>query len=379
MTKALILMLCLFNAALFAKAQKSDTLIFSGQASVWANYNFDQDFSFVSGARYIPQINYQAFKERNLFDAELSLNMNGSAALRPFDSLYGDASLKPYRIWVRYSGPQFEVRAGLQKINFGSATMLRPLMWFDKLDPRDPLQLTDGVWGLLGRYYFLNNANLWLWIILPSENPKTWEFAGSDKKYPETGGRVQLPVRKGEIAFSGHWRMADTQNNSLNLPEYSSIPETRLGLDGKWDLGIGLWIEASQTSFSKNLGNLTHQSIVSLGVDYTFGIGNGLNLVVEHLQAASGEKLFSYSASIGFTGLSLSYPLSMSDNLSAITYFDLQNKQSYNFVSYKRQLKNLDLHIMAFLNPKNYQMPYQTTDNMMLAGKGLQLMLVYNH
>jgi hypothetical protein len=48
-------------------------------------------------------------------------------------------------------------------------------------------------------------------------------------------------------------------------------------------------------------------------------------------------------------------------------------------VSYKRQLKNLDLHIMAFLNPKNYQMPYQTTDNMMLAGKGLQLMLVYNH
>jgi hypothetical protein len=173
--------------------------------------------------------------------------------------------------------------------------------------------------------------------------------------------------------------MADTQNNSLNLPEYSSIPETRLGLDGKWDLGIGLWIEASQTSFSKNLGNLTHQSIVSLGVDYTFGIGNGLNLVVEHLQAASGEKLFSYSASIGFTGLSLSYPLSMSDNLSAITYFDLQNKQSYNFVSYKRQLKNLDLHIMAFLNPKNYQMPYQTTDNMMLAGKGLQLMLVYNH
>jgi len=69
----------------------------------------------------------------------------------------------------------------------------------------------------------------------------------------------------------------------------------------------------------------------------------------------------------------------MSDNLSAITYFDLQNKQSYNFLSYKRQLRKLDLHIMAFLNPKNYQMPYQTTDNMMLAGKGLQLMLVYNH
>lgn len=379
MTKYLFLLLSLFVPSLVCEAQKSDTLLFSGQASAWANYNFDQDISLAAGVRYIPQINFQAVKGKNLFDAEISLNLNGSTMIRPFDSLAGDGSIKPYRMWVRYSGPQFEIRAGLQKINFGSATMLRPLMWFDKLDPRDPLQLTDGVWGLLGRYYFLNNANLWLWIILPSENPKTWEFAGSDITYPETGGRIQLPVPKGEIAFSGHWRMADTRQNQQSLPEYASVPETRLGLDGKWDLGIGLWFEASQTSFSKTLGDLRHQSIISLGADYTFGIGNGLNLVVEHLQAASGKKPFSYSGSIGFTGLSLSYPLSMSDNLSAITYFDLQNKQSYNFLSYKRQLRKLDLHIMAFLNPKNYQIPYQTTDNIMLAGKGLQLMLVYNH
>ena len=64
---------------------------------------------------------------------------------------------------MRYSSDQFELRLGLQKINFGSASMLRPLMWFDQMDPRDPLHLTDGVWGLLARYYFLNNANIWLW------------------------------------------------------------------------------------------------------------------------------------------------------------------------------------------------------------------------
>jgi len=51
----------------------------------------------------------------------------------------------------------------LQKINFGSATLFRLLMWFDRIDPRDPLKLTDGVYGLLLRYYFHNNTNIWLW------------------------------------------------------------------------------------------------------------------------------------------------------------------------------------------------------------------------
>ena len=66
---------------------------------------------------------------------------------------------------------KLHIEPGLQKINFGSATMLRPLMWFDQVDPRDPLQLTDGVWGVLGRYYFLNNANIWLWGLYGNKNP----------------------------------------------------------------------------------------------------------------------------------------------------------------------------------------------------------------
>lgn len=372
-------MLIWLTSTLTSSAQISDTLLFGGQASVWANYNFDQDLSFRTGARYIPQANYGLNKDNHLFDAEFSLNLNGSASLRPFDSLTGEANAKPYRAWIRYSGAQFEIRAGLQKINFGSAAMLRPLMWFDKLDPRDPLQLTDGVWGLLGRFYFLNNENLWIWVILPSDKPKTWEFAGSNLKYPETGFRIQIPVPGGEMAFTTHWRMADLRHNQLNLTEYAQVPETRFGLDGKWDLGIGLWFEASQISFSEPLGNLTHQSLLNIGADYTFGIGNGLNVIVEHLQAATGSEMFRYSGSLGFTGLSLSYPLSIKSNLGAITYIDLKNSRSYNFVSYKRQLKKLDLHIMAFFNPEIYQLPYQTSDNLMFSGKGIQFLLVYNH
>ena len=65
-----------------------------------------------------------------------------------------DFRFKPYRLWLRYSTSHLEIRAGLQKINFGSSNILRPLMWFDKMDFRDPLMLTDGVYALLGRYYF---------------------------------------------------------------------------------------------------------------------------------------------------------------------------------------------------------------------------------
>ncbi|MDO8896287.1 MAG: hypothetical protein Q7V19_01460, partial [Bacteroidales bacterium] len=141
-------------------AQEEKSLSFSGQASAWAGLNDEK--SAWTGARYIPQLNYKIQKKKNLFDFEASANINGALSFFNFDSVSADANLKPYRFWARYSGDQLELRLGLQKINFGSASMLRPLMWFDKVDPRDPLQLTDGVWGLLGRYYFLNNANLWL-------------------------------------------------------------------------------------------------------------------------------------------------------------------------------------------------------------------------
>lgn len=73
-----------------------------------------------------------------------------------------DGRVKPYRAWVRLSTNTFEARVGLRKINFGSATLFRSLMWFDRTDPRDPLRLTDGVSGLLLRDYAVNNTSLWL-------------------------------------------------------------------------------------------------------------------------------------------------------------------------------------------------------------------------
>jgi hypothetical protein len=133
----------------------ADSLSIKGQLSLWANYNINNSLPIITGGRYIPSAYYGIGSGSNKhLDFEASANAFGSFAFHPFDTSYSDGGLKPYRLWMRYSSDQFEIRLGLQKINFGSASMLRPLMWFDSVDPRDPLQLTDGVWALLVRYYF---------------------------------------------------------------------------------------------------------------------------------------------------------------------------------------------------------------------------------
>jgi len=172
MKKILLIGLYFFsNFPVFSEA--NDTLHVQGQFSAWSTYSTKSDIKLGLGARYLPQLDYSlALGNNSKIDFEASANLNGSLALIPDDDKYTSGHIKPYRLWVRYSTEHLELRTGLQKISFGSATLLRPLMWFDQLDPRDPLQLTDGVWGMLGRYYFPNNANLWLWGLEGNKNLK---------------------------------------------------------------------------------------------------------------------------------------------------------------------------------------------------------------
>lgn len=357
-----------------------NSLEFTGQASAWTNFNPNNELELWGGTRYLPQLNLKlGVESKNLFDFEASANLNGTLGTHPFDTIYSSGKIKPYRLWARYSTQQLEIRAGLQKINFGSANTIRPLMWFDKLDPRDPLQLTDGVWGVLGRYYFLNNANLWLWVLYGNEQAKTWEIGSTSQQQPEFGGRIQTSVPKGEVALSYHHRLCDTDPLSLSSVVNGLIPENRIGLDGKWDVGAGLWFETAWINKSKNIGAFTNQASLSVGADYTFGIGNGLNVIFEQLLFAYDERPFQMNNPFVFSTLSLNYPLSLNDNLSAMIYYDWMNNGVYNMVTWNHQFNNLTLYCMGYSNPKNYNMPLTANDVNLFAGTGVQLMLVINH
>ncbi|MFZ2286497.1 MAG: hypothetical protein WAV93_05875 [Bacteroidales bacterium] len=113
----------LFLLALMAATSLAaqDSLLFRGQVSGYTHLNSVNAIPWWSGGRYIPRMNYRhTFDGGKLLDTELSANLFGNIGLDPFRDTVANGHIKPCRLWVRYSGEQFELRAGLQKINFGS-------------------------------------------------------------------------------------------------------------------------------------------------------------------------------------------------------------------------------------------------------------------
>jgi hypothetical protein len=357
---------------------------FQGQLSGWITVTEEESSPTQVGLRYIPSL----FISKSVagaysIDAELSLNTYGTGLVHAFDDVDTDGKMKPYRLWLRFSGSQCEVRLGLQKINFGSASLLRPLMWFDRIDSRDPLQLTDGVYGLLFRYYFLNNANIWLWGLYGNGDTKGWDIVPSVDNVIEYGGRFQYPVPTGEIAFSYHRRKMDLEKglHSLLSMIYGDIPrefypryvlakksasENRFGLDAKWDMEIGVWFEGVLLHQDIDILAMKYQRLVNIGCDYTFGLGNGLHIL------GSGE-------GFEFSALSVNYPLGLVDNITGILYYDWENGDWYRFINWQRTYDKWRFHLIGFWNPERFQI-YRAQDEVStLRGKGVQLLIIFNH
>jgi hypothetical protein len=365
---------------LFITNATGQTLGFKGQAIGWVTLNPSDPFQAQTGLRYIPELSFSLPLGNYTLDGEFSANLWASASAWGGDSTGTDYQLSPYRMWIRFSGDQFEIRAGLQKINFGSAVLFRPLMWFDRIDPRDPLQLTDGVYGILGRYYFLNNANIWLWGLLGEEKTKGWEVLPSKKNSIEYGARVQLPLYTGEIAATYHHRTADPIGV---LPDSlytgNTYPENRIAIDAKVDLGIGLWMEAAAIHQDLDFTELTYTSMLNIGLDYTFNLGNGLNLLAESFGYLKGEHFLGANESVVFGSLSATYPFNIIHNVSAMVFYDFSNNNLYRFINWSMAYDRWSFYVMGFWNPDTYNLynlDYQTS---LYSGWGFQLMAVFNH
>jgi hypothetical protein len=366
----------------FSNAQPDSTNVsVNGQITSWGLGQIENPTRIQLGARFVPSLSGKLIlNPKSKIDFEGSVNMNGSANFTglQYDSVNGQ--FKPYRVWVRYCGSNWEIRTGLQQINFGSAKLFRPLMWFDGLDARDPLKLTDGVYGILSRYYFQNNANIWLWVLIGNKNPKGFETIGSAQWKPEIGGRFQIPFGPGQLALSTNYRMVDTRNSVRPLPENVILKESRIGLDGKWDLGIGLWFESSVTKLEANPDSIAQfQDAWNLGADYTFGIGNGLGMTVEYFRYHLGDRIFTKGNTLNLVGSLFTYPVSVFDNLSAMVFYVPRAKLVYNYISWSRTYDNWSFYAIGFWNPANYQLvTSQSQGKNLFAGKGIQLIVNFN-
>jgi hypothetical protein len=374
------LLLLLTLAPLYA--QDSIFLKLKGQVDAYTGLYFANPVRLQTGARFIPLLSFGKRWNSNLkFDSEFSFDSFLNYQFNDWKNIESDSKVKLYRMWLRLSSERFEIRAGLQKINFGSATMLRPLMWFDRIDTRDPLQLTDGVYALLGRYYFQNNANAWLWVLWGNDKPKGWELVPSVAKVPEFGGRLQFPVPKGETAISYHHRKADLSRliNQGNIHFATIYPEDRLGLDGKWDLGIGLWTEYSLIHSSMDTAYFhPWTKLFTIGMDYTFNVGNGLNMATEFFRYSNSISLTDRGTNKTFSLLSANYPIGSINRLTGIIYYNWTDKNWYRIVNLQRQSDDWTFYLFLFWNPDIIAIYNTENENNMFVGKGIQFMAVFN-
>jgi hypothetical protein len=361
----------------------SQTVNFKGQITGWVTSNPKRSFVSQIGLRYIPDLFIEKSLSDQLYlDADISLDMYTSADIHNWEISQSTIKFDAYRLWARLSTNRLETRLGLQKINFGSAVLFRPLQWFDRIDPRDPLKITDGVYGLLMRYYFQNNSNIWLWGLYGNDEPKGLEIAPTTKNDVEFGGRVQIPVLTGEAGLTYHHRQADFSQLTIPHPDSSastSVPENRLGLDGKWDVGVGLWIESTLVQHQTDIAGLQYQRALTLGIDYTFDIGNGLTTIGEHFVSEFSEKAFGRGDGNSFSGLSANYPMGLVDNISAIIFYDWDNKDWYRTVTWQRLYDNWSFFLLAFWNPDELMLNQIQDSNNNFSGKGFHVMVVFNH
>lgn len=372
-------MLLLFSCFLPAQPAR-----WQGQLSAWNFFDKDELSQSTFGFRYLPALSPGApLGGHYRLDSEISLNFYGSGSYEFPDDAVRESNVKAYRLWLRFSGERFEVRAGLQKLNFGAAMILRPLMWFDRIDPRDALAVTNGVYALLGRFYFLNNANIWAWGLYGNDEAKGWEFIPSDPKQPEYGGRLQLPLGPGEIAATFHHRRGDLR--ALTLPAIiirdPLVPENRFALDGKWDVEIGLWFETALLHQKNSILPYPYRHFTTLGSDYTVPVGNGLRLLAEHLRLSQGDTPFGREEVRHFSAVLGDYSFGLLDRLQAIVYYDWDSEQFSRFASWSRSYDHWQFYLNLFWNPEQSSLalfPGGLAENIN-RGTGVQVMVVLNH
>lgn len=277
---------------------------------------------------------------------------------------------KQHRLWARLAGERFDLRLGLQRIAFGPGFVLRPLQWFDTLEPKDPTGQTDGVEALRIRYFFRDNLTLWLWAV---RTEKPWQVTSNDNKYRYSPGlRIETTTPLGELGVAYH-----QERSKSDLLDSETTSDRRLGLDFRYDGFVGLWTELYY--FWRNSAPYDdQQKQIMVGGDYTLPIRNGLYISVEHLLLPDME---SSSSSIPqFTALMASLPMGMFDQIMAIVYRDWDNNRSLNYLRWARVYDNLSFNFMFALNPRrsayeNASLPV----NLAGFGSSINFMIVYNH
>jgi hypothetical protein len=117
--------------------------------------------------------------------------------------------------------------------------------------------------------------------------------------------------------------------------------------------------------------------LTTLGVDYTFGIGNGLYVVGEHLITTLSEEALGWDQDSHASAVLLTYPVGLFDTLSAIgSYSWEQNKHSL-YVTWQRTYDRWSVNLSVFDYPESdAAVEFRQAP---IGGYGGQLIVIFYH
>jgi len=279
---------------------------------------------------YIPTLStYYELSQGKMVDLEWTYRFGRSYIGDSLEEHYK----KPYRGWLRYSTQRIEARLGLQKVSFGPARVLRPLAWFDTIDPRDPIVQTEGVEAFRLRFFPSNSLALWTWIMQDVSDTLSY------------GGRGELSTSLGE------W--------GLTLHQDTDVSNTQVGIDFRYDGFIGFWNESVMIK-SDNI----EIDMITVGVDYTLPIASGVLIMTESMFRSSKQNTTTSDQT--FTAFMASLPVGMFHNVMLISSLDWDENNTYNYLRWSSTYDNFSINCMASINTNE-------------AGNSFQLMFIYNH
>ncbi len=334
------------------------------------------------GLRFIPALDAnQEISSTASVGLSVAANMLETLAITTRISYHNSHNFDWYRTWIRYATPAFEIRLGNQKINFGSAKLFRPLMWFDRLDPRDPLQLTNGIKALLVRTYFPNNASFWLWGLVGNRGTKGIELFPTAERKPEVGGRIQVPLLTGELALTAHHRWVQFGHfpNPFAIAGSSLIfPESRLAVDGSWDIGAGFWFESALFHYENAKMPFQWRQMGTVGLDYTFPVGNGFYILEENFIQSFSTSATCLQEEQSYSGILMTYPLNLLDEIMAISTYDWNNRLFFHYLSWRRTTDRWQVNLAVFLIPQNTRV-WENPGLSAFNGNGFQILVAYTY
>ena len=175
-------------------------------------------------------------------------------------------------------------------------------------------------------------------------------------------------------------RRARLSNNLQQ--DFVAIPaifsESRLGIDGRWDIFCGLWFESVMLAREYAATALKREQLFTLGADYTIPLGPGITLLTEYFHRRFDHTPKLLDNNISFYAISVRAAVGLFDNFNAILYYDSRNKSWFRFLNWQRNYNNWQFNFIAFWNPQTADFFNGESANS-FAGKGGQLMIVFNH